>query len=48
MSDAKRRGRWVGGGAADSTDVRQGAPNTASGILIEPLSAYLSFGGAFL
>jgi hypothetical protein len=38
MSDAKRRGRWLGGGDADSTDVRQVTPNNASGILIEPLS----------
>ena len=38
MSVAERRDRWQGGGAADSTDVRQGDPNAASGILIEPLS----------
>ena len=39
MSAALRRGRWQGGGAADSTDVRQGATNAASGILIELLSS---------
>lgn len=39
MSVAERRGRWQGGDAADSTDVRQGDPNAASGILIEPLNS---------
>ncbi len=38
MSVAERRGRWQGGGAADSTGVRQGDPNAGSGILIEPLN----------
>jgi hypothetical protein len=36
-----RRGRWQGWGAADSTDVQQGATNAASGILIELLSRLL-------
>ena len=31
MSTAKRYGRWQGGGAEDSTDVRRSAPNAASG-----------------
>lgn len=35
MSIAKRCGRWQGGGAADSTNVRQGDSNAASGILLE-------------
>jgi hypothetical protein len=33
MSAAKRRGRWQGGGATDSTQIRQGVPNAVSGIL---------------
>ena len=37
MSVAERRGRWQGGGAADSAVVRQGEPNAGSGILIKPL-----------
>jgi hypothetical protein len=41
MSAAKRRGRWQGGAAAGSTQVRQGVPNAASGILIELLSFLL-------
>ncbi len=39
MSTAKRCGRWQGGGVADSTDVRQDATNTASGILIDGMDA---------
>ena len=38
MSIARRCGRWQDGGAADSTDVRQGDTNAASGILIELLN----------
>ena len=41
MSIARRCGRWQDGGAADSTDVRQGDTNAASGILIERLRYYL-------
>ncbi len=38
MSAAKRRDRWQGGDTADSTEVRQGGTNAASGMLIELLS----------
>lgn len=39
MSVAKRRGRWQGGVAANSTDVRQGDLNADSDVLIETLLA---------
>ncbi len=39
MSAAKQRGRWKSGDAADSKEVRQGGSNTASGIVIGPLSS---------
>ena len=43
MSAAKRLGRWQGGGAADSTQVRQGVPSAASGILLELLNKIANF-----
>lgn len=37
MSVAKRRGRWQGGGAAETTDALQGDLNAGSVVLIETL-----------
>jgi hypothetical protein len=43
MSAAKRLGRWQGGGAADSAQVRQGVHYAASGILLELLNKIANF-----
>jgi hypothetical protein len=45
MSVAKRRGRWQGGGAEDSSAVRQGDLNAGSGILIKTLNLNCDFYG---